>query len=238
MFYEPLKTIKVGGIFTRLTKRIMVLAIFIIILLIGVCIEQCQAISNINYLISDYDYTNQKYTWPQTWNFIKSFDNHLSYSEAEQIFRHCIIYKINILVPLARMQQEQDLIFEREGNTNNIGWRKYRCMGYGLYKNFRRDGKKFYHYGGYQIQVFRGIKLMRNAFDEWRPGIKKDVLDLKIKIKTDNAATYALYRYNPFYGKHNIYGWKYSAGGNKYFMEKFWLLKKLWGIKIAEKKTK
>ena len=124
------------------------------------------------------------------------------------------------------MQLESDLLWNN--GKDNYDWRRSRAMGYGLYLHFRRDGLKFYKYGSYEIQVFKGIELMRRAFDAWKEGAEKEIIDLKMFIVPQNAGTYALHVYNPFYGKHNEYGWEEDAIGNKAFESLIPSLLKRW----------
>ena len=206
------------GPFTASGLRVIVIiALVVFILLAG---RQLRAEKAKTFLISDFDYTNNTIDFTRLYRFVKSFTNRLTYSDIEVIYRHSVIFKINPVLMLARMQQESDLLFENaKGNRHT--WRKYRAMGYGLYKNFRAGGKKFYVYGGYELQVYFAARTMRKLFDEYRPGVKKKILDTGETIKPENAGTYGLYRYLPFYGKHNKYGWKYEAGGNKYMLKHF-----------------
>lgn len=168
------------------------------------------------YIVSDYDYTNQEYTFKQVLSFVKSYPNNkLTYSDVEVVYRWCVVYEINIIMAFAVMQKESDLLWNN--SKEKYDWRKSRAFGYGLAKNFRRDGLKFYRYGGYEIQTYFAIKTMRKLFDEWEEGMEKEVLDLGKNIIPDNAGTYSLYRYCPFFGEHNFYNWDKPAIGNKAF---------------------
>ena len=184
------------------------------------------------FLMSDYDLTNQNYTMGRVYRFCKSYKNNpLDYGEIVTIVRYCHIYKLHPIPVLAKLQLESDLVV-RASTNKTIAYLKYRAMGYGLFKNFRRDGKKFYTYGGYQIQVYFALKTIRKLFDEYRPGLKVNVLEKGIKIVPDNAATYALYRYTPFYDQHNIYNWKIKAIGNRGYIKIYKSFMKKWeGIK-------
>ena len=180
------------------------------------------------YLISDYDFTNQDYTFQKVVKFCNSYKNcQLNYSDIEKIVRHCHIYTINPVLVLAKMQMESDLIY-RNMTNKPVSYLKYRAMAYGMAKHFDRDGKRFCVYGGYDLQVYHAIRTFRKHFDEWTPNTKKEILDLKQEIITKNASTYALYRYTPFYDEHNTYNWEYSAMGNKQFVEMFEKFKKKW----------
>lgn len=179
------------------------------------------------YIISDYDFTNQNFTYQQTTNFIKSYpNNRLTASEMEIVYRYCVMYEINIILALAVMQKESDLLLNNA--KDKYEWRKSRAFGYGMFRNFRRDGLKFYEYGGYYIQAYFAIKTLRKLFDEWKPGIKKEVIDLKKWVVPQNASSYSLLRYNPFYGVHNEYNWEYDAIGNKAFETLIPEMKKRW----------
>jgi hypothetical protein len=181
--------------------------ILILFILIGIIF------ASEGYIISDYDYTNQNYTFQQVWKFVKSYRHSaLTYDEVETIVRYCHVFKINPIMALGRLQFESDLLVMSQQSTN-IKWLKHRAMGYGLYIHIRRDGLKMYKFGGFDIQVYKGIELMRKAFDRWDNTKRIYIKDLKRKVKPENAATYALYYYTPFWGRHNIYEWKNEAIG-------------------------
>lgn len=199
----------------------MKIRIFIILILLITILNASET-----FIISDYDYINQDYTFQETWKFVKSYKNKvLTYDNVEIIYRYCVVYQINILIVLSRLQFESNLLINNE-NEKSIRWLKHRAMGYGLYLHIRRDGLKFYKYGGFDIQVYKGIELMRKAFDRWDNTKKIFIKDLKIKVKPINAGTYALYYYTPFYGEHNVYKWKNKAIGILAFESLYPKLKK------------
>jgi len=211
--------------------------IVIIIYLIFIIFFICRA-NGQEYLISDYEFTNQNYTMQGVYKFCKSFKNNpLSYDDVEIIVRYCHLYTINPLPILIKMQMESDLL-ERNLTNKTVRYLKIRAMGYGMAHNFRLGGLKHYEYGGYQIQIFHAIKRMREFLEEWEPGMKKYVIDLKKDIIPANASSYALYRYTPFYGKHNEYNWKYDAIGNMAFSSLFRKYKMGWDITMHEESQK
>ena len=117
------------------------------------------------FVISDYDYTNQDYTFQQIWKLNKSFKKSaLNYDNVETIVRYCTVYTINPIIVLARLQFESDLLY-RAVPKLSLKWLKHRAMGYRLIYSIRRDGIKMYKYGGFDIQVYKGIELMRKYFD-------------------------------------------------------------------------
>lgn len=187
------------------------------------------------YIMSDYDYTNQEYTFQQVWKFVKSYKNTaLNYDDVETLVRYCHYFVISPIYALARMQFESDLLVRSTPKVSEK-YLKHRAMAYGMYIHVRRDGLKMYKYGGYDIQVYKGIQLMRQAFDRWDETKIIYVKDLKRKIKPINAATYVLYYYTPFYGRHNIYNWENDAIGVKAFEKLIPDLKKRWN-KLFKKK--
>jgi hypothetical protein len=161
------------------------------------------------------------------YKFCKSFpENNLTYDNIETVVRYCHIYTINPFPVLLKMEMETGLL---RGNTNRSQpWLMNRAMGFGLFKKFRKNGLKYYIYGGYDIQVFHAIKRLRDFFDEWKPGTPKYIVDLKTNIILLNASTYSLYRYTPFYGTHNEYNWEYEVIGNKGFKILFSKYKLKW----------
>jgi hypothetical protein len=182
------------------------------------------------YILSDYDYTNQDYTFQQVWRFVKSYKNTaLNYDDVETIVRYCHVFKISPILALGRLQFESDLLVMSQKHKS-IKWLKHRAMGYGLYIHIRRDGVKMYKWGGFDIQAYKGIELMRKAFDRYDGTKIVQVKDLKRKVKPKNAATYAMYYYTPFYGRHNIYDWKNPAIGVSAFETLIPSLKKRWKL--------
>lgn len=188
-------------------------------------------------LISDYDFTNQDYTWRQYLAFYENFPAcRLNYSQKEMIYRAARVNTLHPLVLMAKLQNETDLI-QNVGGTNKYSWRLNRAMGYGMIRHWWEDNRKykFYKYGGYDLQVWLAAELLRKSFDDYS---KYDNAIIKLmcngeKILVENAATYSLYVYNPFYGTHSKYG--YKSTGNKLFEIVFNRYLKLWQIEAAAK---
>ena len=160
-----------------------------------------------NNLISDYDFTNQNFTYEQTEKFVKSFTRCiLSDSHIRVIYNDAKKYTINILVVLTKLEQENSIVINSLG-TNNINKRLSRCMAAGLAvkKVDPVTGKKRCPYIGFEIQMDLGCKILRKHFDAWEPGTQKHLhfgeTDEGV-ITPVNAATHSLYMYTPIYGRY------------------------------------
>ena len=177
-------------------------------------------------IISDSDFTNQSYEFENYLKFYKQFPkNKLTYQEKCIIISAAHYFEISPWVIMAKLQNESDLI-GNYGGSNRYEWRKIRAAGYGLKRHFwlgyhpTSPGKyKFYKYGGYQIQVFHMAKLLRKSFDAWTPGKTIKLLCTDEIIIPLNASTYAILVYNPFYYKHEKYG--YPSTGSLLFEQLF-----------------
>jgi len=203
-------------------KVCLILLIFISLLLLS------NMLRGQEYLISDYDFTNQDYTFQRVYRFVRSYKQcDLSYSDVEKVVRFCHIYTVNPVLVIAKMQMESDIIF-RNTTNKSLSYLKYRAMAYGMIHHFDRDGKRFCKYGGYDYQVYFAIKTLRKHFDQWDNNTWTTVTDLKRNIMTDNAASHALYRYTPFYGVHDTYNWGMDVMGNEQFVILFNKFKSDW----------
>ncbi len=171
-------------------------------------------------LISDYEFTNQDYTWRQFLGVFSNFPGcSLTYPEKEIIFRCARVRGVSVIVLLAKIQQESDLVLNL-GGTNRYAWRKDRAMGYGMIRQWRephgRGDVKFWKYGGYYIQVWLATERLRAMFDGYN-GIRPAVLGDGTHVVISNAASDALYRYTPYYGLHDTHG--YHSRGNELFQQ-------------------
>jgi hypothetical protein len=165
------------------------------------------------FLIHDYDFTNQDYTEETAIKFCNSFQNNsLTTNDIKKIVWCCKRFKINIVFVFAKMQMESGII-DRLNTNNAISDLKNKIMGYGISEDAKN---KKTVYRTFNKQIYYSIKRFRYFFDEWSPGKQKYLIDLKRNIIPMNAATWALYRYTPFYDNHKKYGWK--SGGNRTFI--------------------
>lgn len=197
------------------SSKVIIYSLIIIAFIIG------RLTASETMLCSDYDFTNQNYSYETVSKMIKSYKNTLLIkSDIEVIIRYSTVFELNPIMVLAKMQMESDVVV-RTTTNKTASWLRHLAMGYGLYLNFWKDGKKYYKYGGFDIQVFKACEAMRKHFDGWKQGKKVFVKDLKREVTPENAATYSMYLYTPFYGEHNVYNWKSSAIGNIAFISTF-----------------
>jgi hypothetical protein len=186
-------------------------------------------ISDETFYINDYNFTNQNYNIKKVWKFVKTFKYRaLDYADVEVIVRGCHLEKIHPLVVLVKMQTESGLLNVKDRTFLEIRHLRHRAMAYGIYKNFRIEGKKFYEFGGYDIQVFMAIKLFRKLFNGYKKGKSLFIYDLGRRVIPENASTYSLMRYMPFYGHHDYYSWGLQGIGNKGFERTYIQFRKRW----------
>ena len=189
------------------------------------------ALCSKTFLISDHDYTNQNFTRVQTIYFINSFKkNRMSLSDKVAIYRNAKFYRINVLAILARMQCETDIVeLDRTDTIKSYPWRYNMAMSYGILPKYRKriDGSTYYLYYGYQVQLRMGVRLMRKAFDQFDHERDIKLYCIDEVISPINAATYANYIYNPYYGVHKKFKGKKLAG-NVIFRYKFLDYKERW----------
>jgi hypothetical protein len=172
-----------------------------------------------NFLISDYDFTNQKITYERLTNFIKIFPKTpITKDKLKHLYTQSTNYKINPIVILAKLEQENGLINNGRG-TNGLVLRLKRAMGYGLFV-YKKDknGNKYRPSLGYSNQISGSCSFFREKFNEWKPKTVIEQLQNLGKITPKNASTYSLYRYCPVYGKYQNYGFN----GNTYQKTSFY----------------
>ena len=184
--------------------------------IVGVFVSWCAAAPG--FLISDFDFTNQNYTWDQYIGVFSNFPGcSLTYGEKELLYRCSRIRGVSVVVLLAKMQGESDLV-QNLGGADRYAWRKDRAMGYGMIRQWREPGGsgevKFYFFSGYSVQVWKAAERLRELFDEYT-GPRLMTLGDGQHTMVSNAASYALYRYTPFYGLHDTHG--YQSRGNELF---------------------
>jgi len=178
-----------------------------------------------NKLISDYAFTNQKFTLEQVYAFFKLYPkNKLTKDERKLIFTTCRKYKINFLAVAATIEKEASLIRNRTSFDYDL--RHRRVMGFGCYIKKIVNGVEVRPFEGYNTQIEKGIKGLRRHFDRYKEGIEVSVLSYEKTIKPRNASTYALYLYTPFYGEAVAFGHK--TVGNRRFMSLWYTLNRDW----------
>ena len=120
----------------------------------------------------------------------------------------------------AQMQKESSLIMNN--TTFDYKWRMNGAMGYYCKLLYTKpDGERITVNYGYEIQVSKGLSCMRKWYDSWTKGASLDLLSYEGTITPDNAGSYALYQYTPFYGEAVAFG--HNTVGNRRFMAIWYL---------------
>lgn len=167
------------------------------------------------FIIDDYSFTNQEYNYNQIYDFLKKIPTvKLTDNQIIFLYNNCEYFNIHPLAALAWMEKESGIIYRtfpepRYTTLLNL------CMGYGLYCKQKLYGKKFYEFFSYDLQVFLTIKKLRFWFDTWRPGKTVEVINLKKKMETSNAASYVVLIMTPFLGTHSMYN-RVSGGADAF----------------------
>jgi hypothetical protein len=160
---------------------------------------------NMNYILSDSQFTNENWTTEQVYRFVKSWPNNkFTDYDIDLIANTCKTYGIHPLIVFIKMEQEQNLV--RNNSVAPYTKRRFRAMAYGLSIKKYINGKKIYVHGGFTKQVTRGVKLLRKAFDQWKEGMSIEIDFGEHVARPTNAATWSLYVYTPFYGTYKNYG--------------------------------
>jgi hypothetical protein len=175
--------------------NILYIVIIIIFWFFGFFAARCSANE---ILITDFQFTNQNYSLNKIHRFIKKFPNN-KFTDKQVYFINwqCRAWTINPLPVLATMEKETSIISVPD-NVNSYKWREHRAMGYGLINSTRSNGKKYYKYGFFDIQIHQGVRILRKLFDEYIINYKLKIDDGKKVVTLKNASTYALYRYTPY----------------------------------------
>jgi hypothetical protein len=152
-------------------------------------------------------------------------------NDTKTIIYWSYVSKINILVMLAKLQQEQGLI----ELANNLDYEKRynQAMGCRLYSY--HTGKRRIKYYGFTNQIEWGSKILRWYFEDFEYGNEIRLEDGNINNKSmrvwsQNAATYSLYMYCPSFGVVSNHPWTKGREftGNSIFAKKFEDYKKMW----------
>lgn len=175
-------------------------------------------------LIENEQFTNSTWSHKTVSKLIRSYGNRkITDNNINLICEYCKRYSIHPLIVLAKAEQENALITSYIGNYSR---KKFRAMAYGLSISKYVNGKKVYKYGGFTNQVTNSIKLLRKAYDKWNPS-KSHKINFGTKtIVPENAATYSLYVYCPFYGNYLNYG--NPNKGNEIFVSIYKKFSKRW----------
>ncbi len=184
----------------------------------------------VSYLISDEDFTNQNFNSKDVINFVRvNFPKcPLTDLELKCTTHYAFVEKINVVVLLAKQQQEQSLIEDNVGT--DILSRKNQAMGCRLYSFY--TGKQRLQFWGYYNQIKYGAHILHDNFVDFEYGNEINLEDTKIKkVWPQNAATWSLYVYCPSFGRVDSHPWMTKGKsfiGNRVFGEVFERYKKAW----------
>jgi len=175
---------------------------------------------NPNYILSDCEFTDKDaYSGPQAIEFFirakggaladkKFVVGGLLKTASEIIWEAAQTENINPKFLLTLLQKESGLITNGNPSQDSMDW----AMGAGLCDNCsKNDPKLIAKYKGFDKQITWAAELNRWYLDKiaengktitgWGPGLTKTTLD-GITVTPVNAATAALYTYNPWVGKY------------------------------------
>jgi hypothetical protein len=194
------------------------------------------------FLITDADF-NLKISKNTLTKFCKSYKYNLFTPEdISDIYDSAKLYNINPLIVLLKMEQENALVRNYQ-YTNNYQIRYFRACAYGLSPHWSSRvnsnyiqgiletnwtlgtntmGRvRYYRHGGFQKQVSNCARILRRDYNKWNSNKTHVIKDSTPYITTtfDNAATYALFVYCPYYAEYDNYG--FPRVGNR-IIHKLW----------------
>jgi hypothetical protein len=141
------------------------------------------------------------------------------------IYAVCHTYEVNPIFIMVQMEKEASLI--RNKTTYDYPLRERRALGYACWiKKTNEQGQEYRPFEGYDQQLSLGVKRLRVLFNEFKPGMSIKVLSKEKIIYPENAATYAMYVYTPFYGEAVAFG--HNTVGNRRFLSLWYVLKPIW----------
>jgi hypothetical protein len=180
------------------------------------------------HMISNAEFTNQNWTHEQVTKFVKHWKNNKLHKwDIKVICDAARKHRIHPLVVLTKMEQEQSMIRNYSpGSKNSYRKRYIRAMAYGLSIKRIVKGKKYYPHEGYYKQVTRGTKCLRKFYDKYEDGMNHPINYNKEFVYPENAATYSLYVYCPFYGLYSNHG--ITCRGNELFIVIYKEFKGVW----------
>ena len=170
-------------------------------------------------IIDDYSFTNQNWTARDFDRFCTNMlINWLYKWDKDYIIYNCRKYKIHPLIIFTKMQQEQGLLYNpfREKCRKLLSI----CTGYAVHNEYPKHLRTFGN------QIAGACRVLRKAFDRYKPGIIKRVYCVNQCIRPENAATYSLYSYTPYWQKFKRGKLTYS--GNIIFKHIYDALKEKW----------
>ena len=178
-------------------------------------------------LISDDEFTDIAYTLDDVLEFFEFFPaNRFNWDEKCYIYLMSKKNKINVLVLLVKIQTESSLISDGLTNDYTRFYRMTWILGCDMYTSMISNGRYIKPYGGFYKQIERATWRLRGWYDEYYKGKKIVYINFDMKLRPANGATYALYKYTPFWGKTIENGAKCT--GNENFVSLYQTYKKLW----------
>lgn len=191
--------------------KILIIAIILLIVL-GI---SSQFLHSQEYIISDYDFTNQEYNYNEVRDFIRTFPNNkFTDKEIKYLSRECDYSYIFPVAALAWFEKESGIIRNPPPEPRYTKLKNL-IGGYGLHYRKRLHGKKMYKYYSYEVQVKLTLAKFRQFFDAWVPGKSVYVKNLKRRVEPINAASFAVLTMNPMWGKNKEY--KRASAGAELF---------------------
>ena len=176
------------------------------------------------FIISDALAVGTDYTFDDVVEFMGSFDHPFELSELAMIYNACQYSGIHFLYFATKIQMESSLITNPDKLEGRLlRYRKRWVLGYDMYRTLPGGAKPS---GGLSSQVYGAAACLRKHIDEYCPGKTVSINLGRDKIRPANAATYALYRYTPFWGKTKENG--AVCSGNEIFRPTYKYFLKYW----------
>ena len=180
-------------------------------------------------IISDEEFTRQDITIEKFLKFFKYFKyNRFTTIEKHFIYNNAVKNRLNPFVLLLKIELESGLV----SNAGRYSEKTYRhrmrwILGYGMYKSIITKNGIYKPNGGFLKQVSRGARCLRYWMNNYTAGISYNIINLgKYKLIPNNACSYALYQYTPFWGRFEENNT--ACAGNEIFAPKYYKWKKLW----------
>jgi hypothetical protein len=176
------------------------------------------------FLITDKEF-RQQYSYTDVYNFVKSYPkNQFTEDEIKYLVNAGKRGNVSQLLVLFIMQFESGLVANTQG-TYKYKWRMSRAMGSSLGMSYVHNGKRVYPSSGFSAQIDNAIIILNNHFSDYYAGIEIELQKYHNIIYPDNAATYVLYKYKPFFESHEIFNWSLKpvgvVAGNDVYIKHF-----------------
>lgn len=153
-------------------------------------------------IITDKDFINTNFKLEDVIIFIRKVfpNNKFSDEEIGLIFNAAKKNNISVLFLMVKIESESSLMSNVNVPEELYEKRKNWCLGAAMYYTIKtNEGKIIKPWKGFENQINKGARCLRYWYDYYEPG-KSVLINLnKVRIHPKNAATYALYKYTPFY---------------------------------------